>query len=225
MHSASAWKKLIVALDLDKEKEIKKIVKILAPRGVKFKIGYRAFIKFGPSLVKDLVRRNVDVFLDLKLHDIPNTMKQAAAVIADLGVWAFTVHIAAEAEAISAVKKEVAAVTGKNKKRKPLILGVSVLTSQACSKKEVTRRVGLAAQCGLDGVIASAREAALIKKRHKGLKVITPGIRPPHAASGDQKRVATAAYAFKNQADYIVVGRPIVQAKDPFSAAQAVLRG
>jgi len=219
------WNKLIVALDLEDKAKIRQVVKELSPKEVKFKIGSIAFTKFGPGLVKELVDKGADVFLDLKLHDIPNTMKKAAAVITQMGCWAFTVHLSAGKQALTEVKKEVNQAAKKYKVRKPLILGVSILTSQKSTKAAVMKLVKTGQECGLDAVVASSKEAKLIKSRYKKLKVITPGIRSASDDIGDQKRVATASYAFKQGADYIVVGRPIVQKKNYLKAAKAVLEG
>jgi orotidine-5'-phosphate decarboxylase len=218
------WNRLIVALDLDSEREIQKVVKVLAPKKVKFKIGSIAFTKFGPQLVKGFTRRKIDIFVDLKLYDIPNTMKETAAVITEFGAWAFTVHIKAGKEALEAVKDEVVRVARKNKMRKPLILGVTELTSTDASIEQVLDLVEKAYKAGIDGVIASAKEAAMIKaKFSKKLKVVTPGIRNPNDEIGDQKRITTAQTAFKNGADYIVVGRPIINKKDYLKAAEEIL--
>lgn len=213
------YKKLIVALDLEDRSKILKAVRQLAPRGAKFKIGSIAFTKFGPGLVKSLTGKGVDVFLDLKLHDIPNTMRQAAKVIAEMGVWAFTVHIKAGQEALSAVRKEIRRT---KRKRRPLILGVSELTSSKAPAAAVLKLVKTAEAAGLDGVISSAHEAKRIKKKFK-LKVITPGIRSSKDKRGDQKRVATAEFAFSQGADYIVVGRPIIGKKNYLLAAEELL--
>lgn len=217
------WGKLIVALDLEKKEEICRVVKALSPKGVKFKIGSIAFTKFGPEFVKSFVDRGADIFLDLKLHDIPNTMKKTAAIIAQMKCWAFTVHTCAGKEALTEVKKEVVKAARKYKVRRPLILGVSVLTSQKSTREQVLKLIKVAYEAGLDGVISSPQEAGLIKKRYKRLKVITPGIRGLSDNLGDQKRVATAQYAFKQGADCIVVGRPIVQKKNYLKAAETVL--
>lgn len=216
------WQKLIVALDMEDKSKIKKAVKELLPQGVKFKIGVIAFTKFGPALVRDLVSAGADVFLDLKLYDIPNTMKRAAAAIVELGCWAFTVHIKAGEEALSAVKEEVTAAAKESPRRKPLIFGVTELTSSKAAKQKVLGLVSIADKAGLDGVIASAQEIKLIKKRYK-IKVITPGIRSCRDDNADQKRVATAKFAFNHGADYIVVGRPIIKERDYLKAARRVL--
>ncbi|MDD5194543.1 MAG: orotidine-5'-phosphate decarboxylase [Candidatus Omnitrophica bacterium] len=215
------WNKLIVALDLKKRSEIDKVIKALAPKGVKFKIGSIAFTKFGPQLVKRIIERKIDVFLDLKLYDIPNTMSQTAGLIAEMGCWAFTVHIKAGSEALSAVREEVNRQP--HTRGKPLILGVTELTSKASNEMQVLELAACAQGCRLDGVIASSQEAAAIKAKFPRLLVITPGIRSPQDEKGDQRRVTTANTAFNQGADYIVVGRPIVAKRDYLKAAQEVL--
>jgi orotidine-5'-phosphate decarboxylase len=222
LQSELPWKKLIVALDLEDKKKINQVVDKLAPKGVKFKIGSIAFTKFGPVFVKRFIDKGIDIFLDLKLYDIPNTMKKTAAVITELGCWAFTVHIKAGEIALREVKQEVAIRAKKLKLRKPLILGVSELTSEKSSSQKVLKLIANAKKTGLDGVIASPQEVYQIKKQYD-LKVVTPGIRSPEGEKGDQKRIATAQFAFNHGADYIVVGRPIINEKDYLKAAKIVL--
>ena len=219
------WGKLIVALDLEKKIEIEKAVDVLAPKGVKFKIGSIAFTKFGPDFVKGFISRGIDIFLDLKLYDIPNTMAKASSIITELGCWAFTVHLYSGDEALGAVKGAVADTAKKLNKPEPLILGVSVLTSSKAAKAEINNLVKRADYVGLGGVISSANDVKEIKKDFPKLKVVTPGIRNPSDARGDQKRIAVASAAFANGADYIVVGRPIIEKSDYLKAAEEILRG
>jgi len=219
------WEKLIVALDLEKKFEIEKIVDTLAPKGVKFKIGSIALTKFGPDFVRGFINQGIDIFLDLKLYDIPNTMAKTSSIITELGCWAFTVHLCSGGEALGAVKGAVADTAKKLNKPEPLILGVSVLTSSKATKAEINNLVKRADYVGLGGVISSANEVKEIKKDFPKLKVVTPGIRNPSDTRGDQKRVATASVAFANGADYIVVGRPIIGKADYLKAAEDILRG
>lgn len=216
------YDRLIVALDSDDKKKLLAIAKALGPKGVKFKIGLRAFVKFGPALVKQFTDKGYDVFLDLKLHDIPNTMKQAAAVMAEMGVWAFTVHTKAGEEALRQVKAEVEAVAKKCGKKKPIILGVTELTSSNASQADVMKLIDIADKVGID-CVCSAQEAAAIRARCPKMRIVTPGIRGPEDAVGDQKRVMTAKAAFKEGASFIVVGRPIIEKKDYAKAAEGVL--
>jgi orotidine-5'-phosphate decarboxylase len=218
------WNRLIVALDLEDKQKIRRIVSTLSPKKVKFKIGTIAFTKFGPQFVNELIKKDIDVFLDLKLHDIPNTMRKSVAAITQMGCWAFTVHIKAGQEALRSLRQEVNNTARKFKLRRPLILGVTELTSQKASLSKVLRLAELAEEAGLDGVIASCWEAQAIKKHYK-LKVITPGIRSSKDKKGDQKRTATAQFAFKQGADYIVVGRPIINQRGYLEAGEEILEG
>ena len=218
------WNKLIVALDLEDKTAIAEVVDSLYAKSVKFKIGSIAFTKYGPDFLKNFIDKGADVFLDLKLYDIPNTMKRTAAVIAEMGCWAFTVHLQAGREALTAVKDEVFKISEKMGVRKPLILGVTVLTSQVSDCESVIDLVKIANEVGLDGVISSPKESAVIKENYPNLKVITPGIRINSEGLGDQKRVTTARYALtEGKADFVVVGRPIIKEKDYFKAALRVL--
>ena len=210
-------------MDLDSEKEIEKVVKELSPKNVKFKIGSIAFTKFGPELVRKFTKKNIDIFVDLKLYDIPNTMKETARVIAEMGCWAFTVHIKSGQEALAAVRDEVKKAAEEKNIRRPLMLGVTELTSSKASLEDVLKLVTLANDASLDGVIASAQEAQAIKAKFNNLKVITPGIRSAFDEKGDQERITTAKTAFNSGADYIVIGRPIISKKDYLKAAEEVL--
>ncbi len=217
------WEKLIVALDLEDESKIQEVVQVLGPKGVKFKIGSIAFTKFGPQFLKEFITAGYDIFLDLKLYDIPNTMAKTARVIGGLDCWAFTVHLQAGQQALEAVKEAVEETARESGNRKPLILGVSVLTSSKVTQHQVNNLVELAQRVGIDGVISSAQDAEGIKKMFPKMQVVTPGIRSREDEIGDQVRVATAKEAFSNGSDYIVVGRPIINKKDYLKAVQAVL--
>ena len=220
-----SWDKLIVALDLENKEKIIEIVNLLSPKGAKFKIGSIAFTKFGSDLLKRFVDRGRDIFLDLKLHDIPNTMERTAAIIAEMGCWAFTVHIQVGEDALKAIRSIAEDTAEYMNKRRPLVFGVSVLTSSGATQEEVNRFARIAQAAGLDGVIASSKDVVGIKTEFPELKVITPGIRNPKDDVGDQVRVTTASVAFENGADYIVVGRPIISKKDFLQAAESILKG
>lgn len=220
---SSNWEKLIVALDITDEKKINDVVDTLSSKGVKFKIGIIPFTKFGPQFVQKLIERGADVFLDLKLHDIPNTMANTAKIITKMKCWSFTVHLKAGEKALQQVKDAVGKASQDSKSRKPMILGVSVLTSEKATEQEVLNLISLADETELDGIIASAYEAKAIKEKFPKLTVITPGIRGLQDAKGDQVRVMTAKQAFENGADYIVVGRPIIDKDDYFKAAEEIL--
>jgi len=222
------WEKLIVALDLEDREKIQEVVDSLTLTETKFKIGSVAFTKLGPIFLKELIDQGKDVFLDLKLNDIPNTMAKAATIITGLGVWGFTVHLSSGKEALTAVRLAVNQEAKKLGRTAPLILGVSVLTSSSLEMSERQESVKglckLAVEAGLDGVISSSLDVKMIRQQHgERLQIITPGIRGPADNLGDQKRVATANQAFDNGADYIVVGRPIIEKKDYLAAAKSIL--
>jgi orotidine-5'-phosphate decarboxylase len=217
------WKRLIVALDLEDKDKILKVLEGLSSKVKKFKIGLIAFSKFGPLGVALIKRRGLEVFLDLKLYDIPNTMKKAGRIAAQIGVWAFTVHAKSGLKTLCEVKRDLVLYCSKKKLRRPLLIGVTELTSNPASKTKVLALAGICAKAGLDGVVCSAHEASLIRRKYRRLKIITPGIRPVRAKANDQKRVTTASQAFRSGADYIVVGRPIIDEKDYLKAAKEVL--
>ncbi|MBN2120261.1 MAG: orotidine-5'-phosphate decarboxylase [Candidatus Omnitrophica bacterium] len=217
-----AWQRLIVALDCEDKIKIKRILAALCPKVKKFKIGLISYVRFGPSLIKMVKNSGADVFLDLKFFDIPNTMEKAAFSAAELGAWALTVHIKAGIDSLCRLKKALADFCRKKKLKRPLILGVSELTSESCSKDKVLRLAGLASKAKLDGIICSPKEAPFIKKKYKNLKIITPGIRSNQDLKQDQKRTSSAKEALK-AADYIVVGRPIIGKRDCLKAAKEIL--
>jgi len=216
-----AWNKLIVALDVRSEKKCKRVIAALAPPVTVFKIGPIAYFKSGPAIIEAVTKKGARVFLDFKFYDIPNTMLEAAKNFIDMNIWAFTVHIKAGVAPLAFLRQELANEAKRKRKPRPLIVGVTELTSQLASRQAVLKLASLAKQARLDGVVCSVWEAKAIKERY-GLMTITPGIR--HKASGDdQRRVATAQDALKEKADYFVVGRPIVGAKDYRKAAEDIL--
>lgn len=216
-----AWHKLIVALDVVDEKRLQAIVRALAPRGVVFKVGLITFTAFGPEIIRTLVQQRARVFVDLKLYDIPNTMAECAKELVRLGAWAFTVHARAGSEALRYVKKEIIRAARLHHRRRPLMIGVTELTSNAAGQSAVLQLAKVAKRGGCDGVVCSVWEAKRIKERYR-LRTITPGIRKKEAGD-DQKRVATVAEALANKVDYFVVGRPIVMADDYLRASLDIL--
>ncbi|MFH1767696.1 MAG: orotidine-5'-phosphate decarboxylase [Candidatus Omnitrophota bacterium] len=219
----AAWDKLIVALDSDNKRKIKGIVRSLRPKVKKFKLGLIPYSLEGSRLVKWVKQAGGEVFLDLKLYDIPNTMVETARIITDLGVWATTVHIKAGEEALRRVKAAMVVRAKEKKLPVPLLIGVSELTSDKASFAQVMRLVKIGVKSGIDGIVCGVGEAKRIKDFYGRLLVITPGIRNV-AAGDDQKRIATVKEALKNKVDYFVVGRPITQASDYLKAARDLLR-
>jgi orotidine-5'-phosphate decarboxylase len=208
--------KLIVALDVDTFEEAAALVKDLSPVVEIFKVGSQLFTRVGPRMLDCIHQAGRQVFLDLKFHDIPNTVAKAVAAAAAHKVFLLTVHASGGSEMLEAA----AQVAGR-----PKIVGVTVLTSVAGDvQAEVLRRAQLCQEAGLDGVVASPQELpALRAKFGEKFVIVTPGIRPGWAAAGDQKRIMTPAEAVAAGASYIVVGRPILAAPDRAAAAQRVI--
>ena len=218
--------RLVVAADLSDRGAILALVDELRGVAGTFKIGLQAFVSNGPSLVRDIVEGGERVFLDLKVHDIPNTARHAVAEAVGLGVSMVTVHASGGAAMLDACAAEQGDAT---------VLGVTVLTSlddaelgrvgfRGSSLECAVRLAGLAHAAGLRGVVASPQEIAAIRERcGERLVIVTPGIRPAGDATDDQRRTMTPGEAVRAGADYIVVGRPIVAAKNPRDAAMRVL--
>jgi len=205
--------KTILALDVYDLKKAEKLVKDLSEYIDIFKVGPILFLQSGKEIIKIIKDCGKEVFLDLKFHDIPATVQRAVESAKDLGVYSLTVHSCGGREML-----ELAASV----KDRPKIWAVTVLTSQLTTPKEVLQRAELAKACGVDGVISSPLEIEIIKKTcGKEFEVVTPGIRPLKA-DDDQKRVATPEFAIKTGANYIVVGRPIIEAKDPKEVAKNI---
>ena len=230
---------LIVALDVDTFEEAKKLIDELESSVDIFKIGSQLFTAYGPFVTRYLQAKGKKVFLDLKFHDIPNTVASAVRSAVSLSVpptkmnnfapiYMLTVHTCGGQEMLEAAVKAAEEQSKKLKVKKPLIMGVTVLTSQAKEDKLqalVLERALSAKRAKLDGVVASVEEAPLIRRYcPKGFVVVTPGIRPTGAQVGDQKRVATPKVAIESGSNYLVVGRPIVQAENPLKAAKAIIK-
>ena len=227
---------IIVALDVETADEAGKIIGELGENVGAFKIGLQLFTSAGASFVRETVEKGIRVFLDVKFHDIPNTVAKASAEVARLGVWMFNVHALGGGEMMSRTVESVAEVCDKENLTKPKIIGVTILTS---ANQETLREIGiekeinmqvldlakLTAKCGLDGVVASPQETSLIRQsiESRNFLIITPGIRPDFATNDDQKRVMTPKQAVAHGADYLVVGRPILQSKDKLKAVKSIL--
>lgn len=222
---------LYCALDFDNEADARAIVEKLKPINPKFKIGLELFCRLGPSYVRDLVAEGVDVFLDLKFHDIPNTVAGALRAVGDLGISYTNIHISGgEMMARSAIDALKESSGGKTK-----LLGVTVLTSMGQSdlsamgidttvETHVLKKAKLAKAWGLDGIVCSAEELEKIRKEFEpDFETMVPGIRPVGAGLGDQTRVATPKAAVQLGATNLVIGRPITKAEDPVAATKAIL--
>ncbi len=257
--------KIIVALDVETAAEAREIIAELRGEVGAFKIGLQLFTAVGASFVREVVEQNVKIFLDVKFHDIPNTVSKAAVEVARLGVWMFNVHTLGGGEMMEKTVESAREVCEKESLTQPKIIGVTVLTS---SDQETLREVGieteidtqvvnlarLAAKCGLDGVVSSPREVALIREnvKNEDFLIVTPGIRSAKreaqnakledenqklntkdqkpntdhqfATNDDQRRVMTPGEAMVAGADYLVIGRPITQSEDRIAAVCEILR-
>lgn len=217
--------KLIVALDVNNLNQAKKLVNKLYPKVKFFKVGSQLFTSYGPEVIKFIKGKGAKVFLDLKFYDIPNTVANAARAATRLKVDIFNLHALGGIEMMSTALKAAKEEARKLKINRPKVIAVTVLTSQNISVKVVLGLVNLARRAGLDGVVASAKEAqAIRRKRGKNFLIVTPGIRPASSGKNDQRRVATPKEAIQNGATYIVVGRPITEAKNPLKAAEDILK-
>jgi orotidine-5'-phosphate decarboxylase len=216
--------RLMVALDVPTKAEALSFADRVGPHAGHLKVGARLFTAEGPDLVRALKAAGHGIFLDLKYHDIPNTVAEAAAAAAALGVDFFDVHAAGGGDMMRAAVAASRAEAARRGLRPPAVLAVTVLTSMPSTVEQVVALAMLARDSGVDGVVASAREARAVRDTvGPGFVIVTPGIRPSWAAADDQRRVATPREAIENGADYIVVGRPILRAEDPAKAAQAIV--
>ncbi|HEY1526864.1 MAG TPA: orotidine-5'-phosphate decarboxylase [Candidatus Angelobacter sp.] len=225
--SSGMRERLIVALDVSSAGEAQKLVARIGDAAGIYKIGLQLFTAEGPGVVRDLVSSGRKIFLDLKLHDIPNTVAHAVKSAAELGVHMLTVHASGGAAMLRAAAE---AAGGRLN-----ILGVTVLTSlndedmqeigvSGRVADQVVRMAALAKTAGCQGIVASPRESLQVRKSlGEGFAIVTPGVRPAGAEVNDQQRIATPAQAISNGASHIVVGRPITHASDPAQAAQAII--
>jgi orotidine-5'-phosphate decarboxylase len=227
--------RLIVALDVDSLEQARHLVRLLAGEVGMFKIGKQLFTHAGPQAVRLIEDLGGEVFLDLKFHDIPSTVAKAAIEATRLGVKMFNVHASGSLEMMVTTVKEVERVCRQEKRRRPIMLAVTVLTSlnQDDLKRvgvehkvadQVVRLALLTQEAGMDGVVASPQEVADIRAAcGRGFIIVTPGIRPADGGRNDQQRIMTPADAVRAGVDYIVVGRPIVEAENPLSAARSIV--
>ena len=221
--------KIIIPLDLD-YKEALKLAKLLDPKICRMKIGNQLFTSSGPKVVKELHQLGFDVFLDLKFHDIPNTVHEAVKSAADLGVWMVNVHASGGKQMLEASKKALQQFSNP-----PLLIAVTVLTSLSQEflseigldnlDDQVFRLTRMAKESGLDGVVCSASDAESVKQEFgEEFLTVTPGIRPSGSSLDDQSRVSTPSEAIASGSDYLVIGRPITGSEDPKKALEAIYK-
>jgi orotidine-5'-phosphate decarboxylase len=228
--------KIIVALDVETVAEARSIIDEISGEVGAFKIGLQLFTAAGASFVREVVGQNIRLFLDVKFHDIPNTVAKASVEVARLGVWMFNVHASGGGEMMRRTVENVREVCDRENLAPPKIIGVTVLTS---ANRETLREVGivkeidsqvvnlarLTAKCGLDGVVASPLEVETLRRsiEKQDFLIVTPGIRPSFATNDDQKRVMTPKEAMSQGADYLVIGRPITAQDDKLAAVRKIL--
>jgi orotidine-5'-phosphate decarboxylase len=223
--------RVIVALDFARAEQALAFAARVQPQSCRLKVGKELFTAAGPALLEKLLQRNFQIFLDLKFHDIPNTVAGACKAAAHLGVWMINVHALGGRAMLEAARDSVAAA-----KRPPLLIAVTVLTSMGARDLHEVGIVGepaaaalrlakLAQASGFDGVVCSAQEAALLKREcGSDFSLVTPGIRLGDSAKDDQQRVMTPATAIRAGADYLVIGRPVTQAADPVAVLESINR-
>ena len=234
--TAMKTNKLIVALDVDSAQKATELVSALRGIAGMFKIGMQLFTAAGPALVREIISSGERVFLDLKYHDIPNTVALAGVEATRLGVSIFNIHAAGGSEMMLRTADSVAECAAAEGLSRPLVIAVTILTSAnesvvaevgfGSTPAELVPRLALLAEAsGMDGVVASPREVGIVRTvvKRPDFVVVTPGVRPAGAVIFDQKRVTTPREAILAGADYIVVGRPILDALDPAQAAQQIL--
>ncbi len=221
--------KIIVALDFAEAESALSLAHRLSPQVCRLKVGKELFTAAGPALVDSLTALGFAIFLDLKFHDIPNTVAQACKAAARMGVWMINIHASGGRSMMRTARDALGDAPDR-----PLLIAVTVLTSltdaelaetgvSTSAQEQVSRLAKLTADSGLDGVVCSALEAKRLRQeRGEGFLLVTPGIRPSNEAGDDQKRIATPKQAMVDGASYLVVGRPITRAADPLLALQAI---
>ena len=222
LNTTNNGSRIIVALDYPTADEALALVDRLEPGSCRLKVGKELFTRAGPELVVTLGKRGFDVFLDLKFHDIPNTVAAACHAAADLGVWMLNVHALGGARMLQAAREGVG-----RSGHQPLLIAVTILTSMDASdlasvglggspEDNVLRLAALAETSGLDGVVCSSRETVALRARlPDDFLLVTPGIRPAGSAADDQRRIMTPVEAVQSGSSYLVIGRPVTQADDP----------
>lgn len=221
--------RVIVALDFPEAAPAWALVERLDPGYCRLKVGKEMFTRLGPGFVERLVGRGFEVFLDLKFHDIPNTVAAACAAAADLGVWMINVHASGGRRMMEAARERL-----EGRARRPLLVAVTILTSLGAEDlaeigypgtalENVLRLTRLTRAAGLDGVVCSPQEAGEVRVAvGEGFLLVTPGVRPAGAAQGDQRRIMTPGRAILAGADFLVIGRPITAAADPLASLHLI---
>ncbi|RYV01508.1 orotidine-5'-phosphate decarboxylase [Shewanella sp. OPT22] len=222
--------KVVVALDYDNKADALALVRQLNPEMCRLKVGKEMFTLFGPDLVKEIQAQGFELFLDLKFHDIPNTVAKAVRAAAELGVWMVNVHASGGKAMMEAARTALAPYDNDA----PLLIAVTVLTSMSddelpligvnkTADEQVVHLANLAKTAGLDGVVCSAQEAKALKAElGTDFQLVTPGIRPAGTDSGDQHRIMTPQKAIAAGADHLVIGRPITKAENPLKALEDI---
>ena len=228
--------RVVVALDYSDPAAALALAERLDPRACGVKVGKELFVSGGPEPVRTLVVRGFNVFLDLKFHDIPNTVAMACAAATRLGVFMIDVHAAGGRAMLRAAREAVDVAARQARADRPLLVAVTVLTSLdddalretgvgGDARTQTLRLARLARECALDGVVCSAQEAALLRAEcGPDFALVTPGIRPAGSAANDQARIVTPEEAVRNGATFLVIGRPITGASDPLAALTAINR-
>ncbi len=215
---------IILALDVDNFAKAKYFVDKLYPEIKIFKVGIQLFVSCGLEVIKYIRKKGGEVFLDLKFFDIPNTTANAVRQAARLEVKMLTLHILGDAEMLKSAVSAAQEEADKLKTKRPLLIGVTVLTSKDTASSDVLALAKIGLDCGLDGVVCSAQEAALLRQEiKKDFLIVTPGIRPPGTCSYDQKRTMTAQEAIKAGSNFLVIGRPILEALDPLEVTKKII--
>jgi len=237
MSTGSARDRIVLALDLDSDRDALAIVDQLKDSVGLFKVGHQLFTAYGPDIVRRIIDKGGKVFLDLKYHDIPNTVAKASAEAVKLGVSIFNVHALGGFDMMKAAAQSAGETAAKLGRPVPVALAVTVLTSMdeqslrrelkitRSLQREVNHLARMAQRAGMHGVVASPQEIRMLRRSVRGeFVVLTPGVRPSWAAKDDQKRIMTPAEAIASGADYIVVGRPVLKAEDRKAAVEKIVQ-
>ena len=221
--------RIIVALDFSSERQVLDFIAQLEPSMCKLKVGKELFTLAGPSLVRQLTDKGFDVFLDLKFHDIPNTVARACKVAVDMGVWMLNVHALGGRNMLLAAREALEGI-----ENRPLLIAVTILTSMGQQdlqeiglsgnpEDNVLRLAALTHDAGLDGVVCSSREVSSLRHAQGDtFTLVTPGIRPAGSDAGDQKRIMTPTDAIQAGSNYLVIGRPITQSRNPVQTLETI---